>query len=89
VSALTRRLAHDLVTDKEGEHAVLEASDLSWTEVRPPRLSDGAATGRWSLVEVAPGLTAKPVTKADVALAMLSLAATQDWQRRSPFLIAG
>jgi uncharacterized protein YbjT (DUF2867 family) len=89
VSGLTRRLARDLVQDKEGEHAVLEASGLSWTEVRPPRLVDRAATGRWALVERAPGLTAKPVAKADVALAMLELAGSQDWVRRSPFLVAG
>jgi uncharacterized protein YbjT (DUF2867 family) len=88
-SGLTRRLARDLVQDKEGEHAVLEASGLSWTAVRPPRLVDAEGTGRWALVERAPGLTAKPVAKADVALAMLELAGSQDWVRRSPFLVAG
>lgn len=89
VSGLTRRLARDLVQDKEGEHAVLAASGVSWTEVRPPRLVDREATGRWSLVDQAPGLTAKPVAKADVALAMLDLAGSQTWLRSSPFLVAG
>jgi putative NADH-flavin reductase len=89
VSGLTRRLARDLVQDKEGEHALLEASEVSWTEVRPPRLVDRAATGRWALVEQAPGVTAKPVARADVALAMLGLAGSQAWLRRSPFLVAG
>jgi putative NADH-flavin reductase len=88
ISALTRRLAPDLVQDKEGEHVILSASGLSWTEVRPPRLVDREATGRWALVEQAPGLTAKPVTKADVALAMLDLADSQGWVRHSPFLVA-
>lgn len=89
VSGLTRRLARDLVQDKEGEHAVLEASGVSWTEVRPPRLVDRQGTGRWSLVEQAPGLTSKPVAKADVALAMVDLAGSRTWLRRSPFLVAG
>ncbi|CAN5151123.1 hypothetical protein BH24ACT10_BH24ACT10_11730 [soil metagenome] len=89
VSGLTRRLAHDLVLDKEDEHEVLAASGLSWTEVRPPRLVDSSVVGRWALVDRAPGLTAKPVAKADVALAMLSLAASPEWHQRSPFLIAG
>jgi len=89
VSGLTRRLARDLVEDKEGEHAILEASGLSWTAVRPPRLVDREGTGRWALVEHAPGLTAKPATKADVALAMVELAGSQTWVRRSPFLVAG
>jgi putative NADH-flavin reductase len=88
MSGLTRRLAADLVQDKEGEHAILSASSLSWTEVRPPRLVDREATGRWALVEHAPGLTAKPVTKADAALAMLELAGSRSWVRRSPFLVA-
>jgi hypothetical protein len=89
VSGLLRRLARDLLQDKEGEHAVLEASDVSWTEVRPPRLVDREGTGRWALVEQAPGVTAKPVAKADVALAMVDLAASREWLRRSPFLVAG
>lgn len=86
VSGLTRRLATDLVQDKQGEHGVLAASGLAWTEVRPPRLSEGNASGRWLLSDRAPGLTAKPVTKGDVAAAMLSLAGSGDWLRRSPFL---
>lgn len=89
VSGLTLRLARDLVMDKRGEHEVLAASGLSWTEVRPPRLVDASSSGRWALVDRAPGLTVKPVAKADVALAMLSLATSQEWHQRSPFLVAG
>ena len=89
VSALTRRLARDLVMDKEGEHAALAASGLDWTEVRPPRLVDRDPTGRWQLGEQATGLTARPVAKADVALAMLELAGTTQWVHRAPFLTAG
>ena len=87
VSALTRRLARDLVIDKEGEHRALVASALDWTQVRPPRLVDGPATGRWSLTDQAPGITATPVPRADVALAMLHLLAAPDWSGRSPFLV--
>lgn len=89
VSALTRRLARDLVLDKEGEHAVLDASGLMWTEVRPPRLVDREPTNRWSLVDQPPGVTAKPVAKADVALAMIDVAGTCEWTGRSPFVVAG
>lgn len=88
VSALTRRFAKDLVEDKAGEHDLLAASDAVWTEVRPPRLVQRAGTGRYELGEQAPGLTAKPVTKADVALALLTLAGGTDWSRRSPFITA-
>lgn len=88
VSALTRRLAHDLVTDKEAEHAILAASDLNWTEVRPPRLAESAGTGRWQLNDHAPGLLASPVAKRDVASCMVELAGNQQWVGASPFLHA-
>lgn len=89
VSGATRRLARDLVLDKEGEHAALAASGLDWTEVRPPRLVDREPTGHWRLGEQAPGLTAKPIARADAALAMLELAGSAQWVRRAPFLTAG
>lgn len=89
VSALTRRFARDLVEDKQGEHDVLAASGLAWTEVRPPRLTEAAGTGRWQLTETAPGLRAAAVSKADVAAAMLDLAAGREWVGRAPFLVAG
>lgn len=88
VSALTRRLARDLVEDKLGEHEALAASGLAWTEVRPPRLVDRPGTGRWLLDDSAPGLTAAPVARADVAAAMLHLAGSQEWVGRAPFLHA-
>ena len=89
VSGLTKRLARDLVTDKEAEHAALLASSLGWTEVRPPRLSDGDPTGRWQLTLEAPGLSAKPVPRSDVAAAMLSLAVEGGWEHQSPFITVG
>ena len=88
VSALTRRFAHDLVVDKEGEHAVLAASDLAWTEVRPPRLSDSAGTGRWRLDAHAPGLSAPAVAKRDVARCLVDLSCGHEWVGASPFLHA-
>lgn len=89
VSGLARRLGGDLVRDKEGEHAALAASSLSWTAVRPPRLVERPGTGRYALGDTAPGLTAKPVAKADVALAMVELAEGDAHARRAPFLTAG
>lgn len=88
VSRLTAALASDLVSDKQAEHEVLASSGVSWTEVRPPRLTEADRPESWVLVERAPGLAAKPVTKVDVARAMVALAESQDWVRRSPFLVA-
>lgn len=87
VSALTQRVAADLVGDKQAEHDVLAASGLAWTEVRPPRLVERDGPSGWLLTDRAPGLTAKPVTKVDVAEAMVALAGSIDWVRQSPFLV--
>jgi putative NADH-flavin reductase len=88
VSGLTHRLARDLVEDKEGEYRVLAASDLDWTQVRPPRLTDRPGTGRYRLTSEAPGLRAAPVAKADVALAMVELAEGRSWLTAAPFVVA-
>lgn len=87
VTTLTRRFAREVVDDKEAEHEALLASDLAWTQVRPPRLRDGAATGRWRLTTEAPGPTARPVPRADVAAALVQLCDHEDWVRASPFLV--
>ncbi len=89
LARLTARLAPDRVLDKQGEHAILAASGLCWTQVRPGRLVDTAGTGRWALVDRAPGLTSKAVAKADVGRAMVALARTREWEHRAPFLVAG
>jgi uncharacterized protein YbjT (DUF2867 family) len=89
VSALTHRLARDLVEDKEGEHRILTASGLDWTQVRPPRLVDRPGTRSYRLTTEAPGLRAAPVTKADVALAMVELAGGREWLSAAPYIVAG
>ena len=86
VSALTKRLAGALVGDKEAENEILQASDLPWTQVRPPRLVDGPARG-WRLTRDAPGPTSSPVPRADVADALLTLAVEGGWERELPFVV--
>ncbi|MGY1607962.1 NAD(P)-dependent oxidoreductase [Geodermatophilus sp. SYSU D00700] len=89
VSGLTHRLARDVVEDKEGEYRLLAASDLEWTQVRPPRLADRPGTGRYRLTTEAPGLRAAPLAKADAALAMVELAEGREWLSAAPFVVAG
>jgi putative NADH-flavin reductase len=88
VSALTHRLARDVVEDKEGEHATLTTCSLDWTQVRPPRLVDRPGTGRYLLTDAAPGLRSAPLPKADVAAAMLDLAEGREWLSAAPFVVA-
>jgi putative NADH-flavin reductase len=96
VSALTHRLGRAAVEDKEGEFRVLSLFQLSWTQVRPPRLTDQPGTGRYELTDQAPGLGAPALSRADVATAMLDLSTPDattgqwpgQWLRRAPFVVA-
>jgi uncharacterized protein YbjT (DUF2867 family) len=86
-SALTRRLGVALVEDKQQEHDVYAASDLAWTVVRLPRLIDGEATTPARTTDRAPGLTASPVRRADVAATMLALVTDGGHERQAPFVV--
>jgi len=55
--------------------------------VRPPRLIDEEPTGEAVLPDDAPGLTAKPVPRADVATAMLGLVTGGGWERLAPYVV--
>ncbi|GAA4890688.1 SDR family oxidoreductase [Tessaracoccus lubricantis] len=46
ISTIIQRVGGAVVRDKSAEYDVFAGSDLDWTLVRPPRLQDGAATGR-------------------------------------------
>jgi putative NADH-flavin reductase len=44
---ITRRILKNVCADMRRAEAHIHDSDLDWTIVRPPRLSDHAATGKW------------------------------------------
>lgn len=43
-----RRRLPQLAEDREGQERVVMHSGLAWTIVKPPRLTDGPATGNWT-----------------------------------------
>jgi putative NADH-flavin reductase len=62
----------DVYTDLEAMERVLRESDLDWTAVRPPRLTDRPGRGRYRHA-VESGPAGATVPRADVARAMLDL----------------
>ncbi|MBD0688965.1 NAD(P)-dependent oxidoreductase [Streptomyces sp. CBMA123] len=62
----------DVYTDLEAMERVLRDSDLDWTAVRPPRLTDGPGRGHYRHA-VESGPAGSSVPRADVARAMLDL----------------
>jgi len=58
------------VEAKRDADAALRASDLSWTIIRPGRLTDEPATG---LVSLGPDVSRGDVTRADVAAVLAAV----------------
>jgi putative NADH-flavin reductase len=67
-----RTFLRHVCADMRAAEAEVEASDLDWTILRPPRLTEGPATGRYRVAidgGLRSGLT---VSRADLAACMLS-----------------
>jgi putative NADH-flavin reductase len=84
ISRAMHLLAPAMVTDKEGELAAFAASDLDWTFVRPPRLTEGPATGA---VESDPHVSTRSTTmsRADLATHLVDVLEQGLHVRRAPF----
>jgi putative NADH-flavin reductase len=84
ISKLIRFVSPAIVADKERELAMLQASTCEWTLVRPPRLVDGPATGKYR-VDVKNGPGSKLV-RADLAEFLLVCATEKRHVREAPFI---
>lgn len=72
-----------MVEAKQREFDVVIGSGLDWTMLRPPRVVEGEATGRW---EIGLKLHGFQVTRGDVGAAMVTLATGSDWLRHAPYV---
>ena len=64
-------LAGDVLADAEDHVAEVRATDLDWTVVRAPRLTDGEGTGSYRAGDVSLGFAG--VARADVARFLLDV----------------
>lgn len=81
---LTWALLRPNLEDKQRHEELIRASELDWTLIRPPRLTNGPATGRYrtgSDIRMRP--TAQ-VSRADVAAFALSQLDDDEFVRRAP-----
>lgn len=81
---LMRRLVPQMLADRQAELAVLQGSLLRWTMLRPPRLTDGPATGTVRLTHDRPASTA--VSRADLARAVVDALGDATLIGRAPFV---
>jgi hypothetical protein len=84
VSFMVRTLTPAIFRDKVREHALLAASPVAWTLVRPPRLTDGPPTGRprSSLTRAPSG----SISRADLAAFTLAAASDDTLIGKAPFV---
>ena len=84
IAWIMRRIVAEMLADRQSELAVLQSSRLRWTMLRPPRLTDKAATGRWRLSHDRPPST--QISRADLAAALIEVAGDDTWAGRAPFV---
>lgn len=73
-----------VVGAKQREFDVFSASDLAWTALRPPMVTDGPARG-YRLSEIL--RRGARVTRADVAAAMVDQIGDESFLRNAPFVL--
>jgi putative NADH-flavin reductase len=68
---LMRTFLRGLLVDKAGMEVEIECSDLDWTLVRPPMLTDGEKTGVAKVLSTKGGEKAHRITRVDLAAFMV------------------
>jgi uncharacterized protein YbjT (DUF2867 family) len=84
ISWLSRRVAKEVVLDRQEELAVLRGSRLRWTMLRPPRLVDGPPTGAARMSLERP--QAIQIRRADLARVAAEALGDEALVGRAPFV---
>jgi len=75
-------LLRSIYADKAKADAMIEASPLEWTIVRPVRLTNGPRTGKYRVSERFDARGPKSVSRADVADFMIRELTEREWIRK-------
>ena len=79
-------LLKTIYEDKNRQEALIKASDMDWTIVRPGFLTNGPRTGKYRVLTDLTGVTAGKISRADVAHFMLQELATNRYLRQTPLV---
>lgn len=82
-SVLVRVFAGNVVRAKQREYEEIAASDLDWTVVRPPRVTDTPAVGR---AVAGDRLYSRRISEIDLATFMVEELDGREYVRRAPFV---
>ncbi len=72
--------------DKDRQEALLRASDVDWTIVRPGALTNGPATGLTRVLTNLDGVTAGKISRADVAAFIVEQLASDEYRKTAVLL---
>ncbi len=75
-----------LYEDKDRQEALIKASGLDWTIVRPGFLTNGPLTGTYRVITDLTGVTCGKISRADVAHFLLQEAAAGRYLHQTPLL---
>lgn len=84
--AITRLMAADVVKDGARHARQLEATDLAYTLVRPPRLTNGPATGRVKHALTLPLSPLSSIARTDLTAFMLRVVVENLYVRAAPMV---
>ena len=84
VGLIMRLTVGKMLADRQAEVDMLAASAARWTALRPPRLTEGRATGMWRFDFDKPSATW--IDRDDLAAAMLSALSDDAMIGRAPFV---
>lgn len=83
-SRVVRRMARHVVGAKQREYDVFSPTDIDWTALRPPLVTDGAPQGYRLDLRLKPGAR---VRRADVASALVDQLSDNRFYKAAPFVL--
>lgn len=84
IRGVMRLLQPAILADGQAAVAAIAASDLDWTVVRAPRLTDGERRGTIRTAPHVGGDTGTTLGRADLAAFLLDEVTAPEWQRQAP-----
>jgi putative NADH-flavin reductase len=79
-------LLKTIYQDKDRQEALIRASEKDWTIVRPGFLTNGPLTGKYRVITDLSGVTARRISRADVAHFMLTELSANHYLGQTPLL---
>jgi len=79
-------LLKEIYKDKDRQESLIKNSNCNWMIVRPGFLTNGPKTGKYRIIEDMTGVTAKKISRADVAHFMLSQVKEPTFFKKTPLI---